>query len=114
MDIIITSSTQEIIRQNEGQTRSIDKLVLKQNLDNKLMISEITWSMLEYPSTSDYDDMVDVVSKSTLLEPTIKNQIKNYWSSGSTQFGKEKKKYKSKNIPNGKSFPKSNDMLLNM
>ena len=32
--------------------------------------------MLESPSTSDYDEMDNVVSKSTVLEPTIKHLMK--------------------------------------
>ena len=43
--------------------RFLDKLVLKQNFDKKLMINEITFSMLESPYTSDYDDMKNDVSK---------------------------------------------------
>ena len=46
---------------------SVDKLLLKQNFNHKLMINVITCSMLESPSTSDYDDMDNGVSKSTVL-----------------------------------------------
>ena len=67
MDIIITLSAQEIIRQNKCQMRFIEKLVLKQYFDNKLMLNVITCSMLEYPSYSDCDDMGNGVSKSTVL-----------------------------------------------
>ena len=67
MDIIITSSTQEIIRHNKCQMRFLDKLVLKHHFDKKLMINEITCSILDSPSTSDYDDMENGVSKSTVL-----------------------------------------------
>ena len=42
MDISITLSTQETIRQNKCQMRFIDKLVLKQESDKKLMINYIT------------------------------------------------------------------------
>ena len=76
MDIIITSSTQEVIRQNKSQMRFLDKLVLKQNFDLQLIINMITCSMLQYPSTSDYDDMENGVSKSTLLQPTINHLMK--------------------------------------
>ena len=51
MDIIINSSTQEIISQNKRQIRFLDKLVLKQNFDRKLIINTITWSVLGSPST---------------------------------------------------------------
>ena len=47
--------------------RFLDKLVLKQNFDKKLMINVITSSMLDYPSTSDYYEMENGVSKSTVL-----------------------------------------------
>ena len=47
--------------------RFIEKLVLKQYFDNKLMLNVITCSMLEYPSYSDCDDMGNGVSKSTVL-----------------------------------------------
>ena len=70
MDIIITSSTQEIISQNKCQMRFLDKLVLKQNFDQKLMTSLITCSILESPSTYYYDDIYGGVSRSTVLEPT--------------------------------------------
>ena len=53
--------------------RFLDKLVLKQNIDHKLTINLITCSILESPYTSDYDDMKNDVSKSTLLEPTIRH-----------------------------------------
>ena len=63
MDMITTSSTQEIIRQNKCQMKFLDKLVLKQYNDKKLMINAIICSMLEYPSTSDYDQTDNGVSK---------------------------------------------------
>ena len=59
-DIIITFYTHEIIRHNKCQMRFLYKLVLKQEFDKKLMINEITCSMLDSPSTSDYDDMDNV------------------------------------------------------
>ena len=73
MDIIITSSTQEVIRHNKCQMRFLDKLVLKQNIDHKLMINFINCSILESPYTYDYDDMKNGVSKSTVLETTIRH-----------------------------------------
>ena len=42
MEIIITLYTQEKIRQNKCQIRFLDNLVLKQDLDKKLMINGIT------------------------------------------------------------------------
>ena len=76
MDIITTLSTQEIISQNKCQMRFLDKLVPKQYLVKKLVIHAITCSMLESPSTSDYGEMDNGVSKSNFLEPTIKHFIK--------------------------------------
>ena len=43
MDIIVTLLTQEIIRQNKCQMRFIDKSVLKQSFDKKLMINVINF-----------------------------------------------------------------------
>ena len=43
MDIIITSYTKEIIRQNKCPMRFLDKLVLKQDFYKKLIINVITW-----------------------------------------------------------------------
>ena len=63
MDRIATFSTQEIIRQNKCQMRFLDNFLLKQNVDEKFMITEITCSMLEYLSTSDDDEMNTFVSK---------------------------------------------------
>ena len=37
--------------------RFLDRLVLKQFVDKKLMINDINCSMFESPSTSDYDEM---------------------------------------------------------
>ena len=56
--------------------RFLDKKVLKQKFDHKLMINEINFSMLESTSTSDYEEMDNDVSKSKVLEPTIKHLIK--------------------------------------
>ena len=56
--------------------RFLDKLVLNENFDKKIMINAIICSMLEAPSTSDYDEMDNVVTKSTILEPTIKHLMK--------------------------------------
>ena len=47
--------------------RFLDKLVLKQNLDIKLMITEIICSMLESTPTSDDEETSKGVSKSTHL-----------------------------------------------
>ena len=63
MGIINTSSTQKTIRQNKCQMNFLDKLVLKQDVDNKLTINSITFSMFGYPSTSDDDDMDNGVYK---------------------------------------------------
>ena len=49
---------------------------MRQNFDNKQMINAITCSMLESPSTSDYNDMDNDVSKSKVLEPMIKHLMK--------------------------------------
>ena len=84
IDIIINSSAQEIIRQNNCQMRFLDQSVLKQNFDKKSMINSINCLILESPSTSDYDDMENGVSKSTVLEPTIKHVVK-YTSCGSRE-----------------------------
>ena len=51
----------------------LDKLVLKQDVDNKLILNVITSSILESPSTSDYGEMDNGVLKSTCLERTIKH-----------------------------------------
>ena len=47
------------------------KVFIEENVDEKLMITEITCSMLESPFTFDYDEMNIWVSKSTHLEPKI-------------------------------------------
>ena len=72
MDIITTFSTHEIIRQNKCQIRLLETLVLKQDVDKKLMINVITCSILECPSTFDDDETNSGVYKSTVLEHTIK------------------------------------------
>ena len=56
--------------------RFLDKKVSKQKFDHKLMINEINCSMLESTSTSDYEEMDNDVSKSKVLEPTIKHLMK--------------------------------------
>ena len=47
--------------------RFIEKLVLKQEYDNKLMIIQINSSMLESSCTSEYNEMYYSVSKSLVL-----------------------------------------------
>ena len=66
------------------------------------MITAISCSMFESPSTSDYDEMNKGVSKSTYLEPTIKNinEVNKTFPLGGTQFCKERTQYKSKYIHN--------------
>ena len=51
--------------------RFLEKLVLKHDLDQKLIINVITCSILESKSTSGYDDIYNSVPKSTVLEPAI-------------------------------------------
>ena len=75
MDIIITFSTQEIIGQNKCQIGFLHKFLLK-NFNQKLMMNEITSSMLDFPSTSDYDEVKILFLNQTFLEPTIKHLIK--------------------------------------
>ena len=48
-------------------------LVLKQDVDNQLMIVAINCSVFNFPSTFYDDEMDNCVSKSTVLEPTIKS-----------------------------------------
>ena len=76
MDIITNLSTQEIISQNKYQRFVLDKFVLKQDVDKKLTINAITCSILNFPFTSDDDEMENGVNKSIVLEPTIKNLMK--------------------------------------
>ena len=57
MDRIITSSTQEIRSNSKCQMRFLDKLLLEQDFDKKLMINTIYYSILESPLNSDYDYM---------------------------------------------------------
>ena len=54
----------------------LDKLVLKQDVDNKLIINVITCSILESLYTSDYAEMENGVFKLTCLELTIKHLTK--------------------------------------
>ena len=56
IDIITTLLTQETTRQNKCLMRFVEKLVLKQDVDNKLIINEITCSILESSSTYNDDD----------------------------------------------------------
>ena len=72
MDIINTSPTLEILRQNKFQMSVLDILVLKQDVDKKLTMNTISCSLLESSSTSDDNEMDNGVYKSTVLEP-IKN-----------------------------------------
>ena len=65
-------STQEILKQNKCQTRFLDKSVFFKNVDQKLMINAITYSMFESTYNSDYYEIEDGIYKSTLLYPTIK------------------------------------------
>ena len=74
MDIITTSYLEEVITQNKCQIRFLDKFLLKQNVDLKLIITAMTCSMLESSSTYDYDEINTDVSRSTCLEPTLNNQ----------------------------------------
>ena len=46
--------------------RFLDKLVLKKDVDKKLMINTITCLMLEFLSTSDYYEMENGFSKQTV------------------------------------------------
>ena len=71
MDIIYTLSTQEIIIQNICQMRFLEKLVLKQNVDKKLIMNAINFSMLDSTSSSDDDAMNNRAYKLTLLEHTM-------------------------------------------
>ena len=52
------------------------KVCFEKYFDQKLMINVIACSMLESPYTSDYDEMGNVDSKPTVLEPTIKHWMK--------------------------------------
>ena len=61
MDVIINFLIQEIIRHNKYQMRFMEELVFL--IDQKLMINSITCSMLEFPSTSDYYEIDNGVSK---------------------------------------------------
>ena len=67
------------------------------------MINDITCSMLQYPSTSDYYEIKNSFYKSKVLELTIKNLMKQKkpFIQSSTQFVKERTEYKIRNRPNG-------------
>ena len=52
------------------------KTLLKQNVDNFLMRTEITCSMLESTSTSDNDEMNTYVYRLPCLEPEINYLMK--------------------------------------
>ena len=70
--------------------------------------------MLESPSTYYYDEMDNDVSKSTVLEPTIKHLMKEtilgHWSACNlVSIGGI---YKTRNIPNSKTIPEINESLL--
>ena len=54
MYVTTISPVQGITRQNKCQTVFIEKLVLKQDFDIKIMINAITCSILDSPSTSEY------------------------------------------------------------
>ena len=49
---------------------------MKQYTDKKIMINTITCSFFLSLYTSDYDEMENFVSKSTVLEPTLKHLMK--------------------------------------
>ena len=49
---------------------------IEKNFYQKLLINAIIWSMLEYISTPDYDETENGVSKSTVLQLTIKHLTK--------------------------------------
>ena len=66
MDIFTTFPTKEIIRKNNCKMRFLYKLVLKQDVDKKLMVNVNYFSMLEFPYTCDDNDMDNGVSKSTV------------------------------------------------
>ena len=69
--MIITLTTKEILIQNKCQMKCLEKLVMNQNFDHKLMMNLANCSMLESPYTYDLDDVENDVSKSTVLELTI-------------------------------------------
>ena len=52
--------------------RFLYKLVLKKDVDKKLMMNTITCSMLESRFNSDYDDMDNGVSKPIVYNPQSK------------------------------------------
>ena len=56
--------------------RFLETLVLKQDVDKKLMINEINFSMFDSPYTSNNDKVDNGVSRSSVLEPTVKHLMK--------------------------------------
>ena len=66
IDIITNLSIQEIIRKNKFQMSFLDKFLLGKALI-KMMITVNNWSVLDYISTSDDDDMNTGTSKCTCL-----------------------------------------------
>ena len=66
MNIIAAYSTQEGIRRNKCQIFYLTNLILKQDVDKKLMVNVNYFSMLEFPYTCDDNDMDNGVSKSTV------------------------------------------------
>ena len=67
MDIITTSSTQEILRHNKYLMRYFYKLLLKQEVDKKSMIDIINCSMLESLFIYDGEETNMGISESTRL-----------------------------------------------
>ena len=77
------------------------------------MINTITWLIMDSLSTSKYDDMYNGVSKSTVLEPTIKHLMKEkIIGSSATRLFKEEDKYRSINITNRTFYPEINEKSL--
>ena len=91
MDKKITFSTKEILRQNKCQMGFLHKFALK-NFDQKLMMNAITSSMLEFPSTSDYDEVENPVSKSNVFRTNNQtlNKRNQPWQQGSTKYGDQR------------------------
>ena len=92
----------------------IQNLVFKKYLYKKLMINAIIFSMLESPSTSDYDEMYN----SFLNQQYYNLQQKNYLKKQSFAVGQHtiwqgEGKYNTRNISNGKNYPERNEMLIN-
>ena len=78
------------------------------------MINEINYSILGYPSTSDYDEADNSLSISTVLELTIKNLMKetSLVLRAEQNLVRRGQNIGFRNIPNGKSFPESNERSL--